>query len=779
MKKKFDFIYNFYERAGIAIVKYRWIALISLVAITFIAIMGLTNTDIDISTDDWFKEGEMILEDHKEFEKKFGNNEYVAFFIESEDVFSYKTLSMMRKLSNDLLSEVEFAEEILSIAETDVYLNIDGEIVNQQLVPDPLPSNISDYEKIRSLAMSKPELFNIIISSDSKQTWLILKLKPFPEEEDSDTLAQDRVGLKILEILSRPEYRDYSIKANGAVIMSIEEMEYIQTVTPRLVSIAMIVSLVVLALFLRSFRGVIIPIISTILTLIIVFGFMGHLQVKLVAVLLSLPVFLTLVISIGYSIHLFNIFKRNFISTGNRKKSVILAVRETGWPIFFTAMTTIAALLSFCFIPLLPLKWLGAVSAALIFTTYLIVMVLTPALLSFGKDKAASGRVSEKRVLWSDRYLRKLGGIVNRKSKLIMTIFIIVILIFSWGITKAEIGSDLKRTYGEKIPFVSRIIQISESEIGYFYSYNITLDFNKADSVINPEILKNLEIYADDIGSRNHVRKVISSLPLFKEMNKLLNNNNSTFYSIPETVDELESIISIYESESSTSINTWISDDYSTLRLEVAIDAISDKAMRQDISFIEERANQLFPDAKLAITGMMPTMVAINTNITQGLITSLIIALAVICVLLMIVFKSVKTGLIGMIPNITPVIIVGGAMGLLNIPLDFLTMTMLPMILGLAVDDTIHFVNHAYIEFQNCRNYEETIKRTLSVTGRALFMTSFIIISAFGIYFTADMKAQVNFGIFITLGISSALIADYFITPVCMKWFKPFGKESS
>ena len=117
-------------------------------------------------------------------------------------------------------------------------------------------------------------------------------------------------------------------------------------------------------------------------------------------------------------------------------------------------------------------------------------------------------------------------------------------------------------------------------------------------------------------------------------------------------------------------------------------------------------------------------------------------------------------------------------MGHLNFPLDFMTMTMLPMLLGLAVDDTIHFITHANVEYSRLGDYRKAIERTLTVTGRALFMTSFIIVAAFAVYLTADMWAMVNFGIFITLGISSALAADYFITPVCLKWLKPFGKKA-
>ncbi len=779
LKKNLEFIYDSFEKIGQFFVKYRWVVIAGLALILAGAIIGFPKLKLDISTDDWLKEGEKIEKAQKEFEKLFGNNEYAAFLIKADDVFSQEILTMMRKLGNDLLTEVEFAHSVDSLAHMNLFVNEDGEIIRNPLVPDEIPGTGNDLEDIRQLAFSKKHIVNNMVTDDSKDAWLILKLDPFPEinEDIIEESPIDRVGKKILEILARPEYQKFNIKPTGSVVMSVEEMEYIQNETPKLVMTAIIVSLIVLGLFLRSFRGVIIPVISAVLSVTIIFGYMGHLGIKIIANLMSLPVFLTLVISIGYSIHIINIFKRQFLSHGKRKEAVITAVRETGWPIFFTAMTTIGALSSFSFIALLPLQWLGLVCASLIFCAYLVVMILTPILLSFGKDKIIKQDIIPGKVIWTDKYFKKLAEWVYKNSKIIMVVFLLVMVTFTWGATRVEIGSDILRTYGNKMQFVKRILEITESEIGYFYSYNVSLNFKELGNAKDLEVLKNLETFTSKLKDLENVKKVDSCLHLFKNMNQLLNGDNPDFYTIPENIMKTEQIYSLLDKYKNEEITTlWISEDQSTFRIKIAASAMTDREMRKNIASVEKISAELFPGAELNITGMIPTMVVINTNITEGLIKSLFAALMVILILLMIVFRSIKTGFIGMIPNITPVIIVGGTMGIFKIPLDFMTMTMLPMILGLAVDDTIHFITHANVEYNKTKNYQKAIETTLFVTGRSLFMTSFIIVAAFAIYFTADMQAQVNFGLFITLGIISALLADYLITPVCMKWFKPFGK---
>lgn len=164
-------------------------------------------------------------------------------------------------------------------------------------------------------------------------------------------------------------------------------------------------------------------------------------------------------------------------------------------------------------------------------------------------------------------------------------------------------------------------------------------------------------------------------------------------------------------------------------------------------------------------------------RLNSGQIQSFLIAICIVALLLALVFGSIRLGLIGMIPNIAPALAVGGVMGLLDIPLDMMTSTIMPMILGLAVDDTIHFINHSHLEFSRCGNYNQTIRRTFSVVGIALVLSTVIISANFFVYATSDAKQFFNLGMLSVVGMVSALLADLFITPVLVKSFKIFGKE--
>jgi predicted RND superfamily exporter protein len=167
----------------------------------------------------------------------------------------------------------------------------------------------------------------------------------------------------------------------------------------------------------------------------------------------------------------------------------------------------------------------------------------------------------------------------------------------------------------------------------------------------------------------------------------------------------------------------------------------------------------------------------VQNYIAKGEIVSFLIALVLIGILMMLVFRNVKTGLIGMIPNLAPVLVVGGLMGYLEIPLDMITMVIIPILLGLAVDDTIHFISHSKLEFLRTGSYRTGIQTTFRTVGKAIFMTSFILIAAFSVYMTSIAAFFIHLGVLMAAGVLSALLADYCITPILVNWSKPFGKS--
>lgn len=781
MLQKLEKVNLFFEKLAKEIVKRRWVVIAACLVLTVIAGIGLPRIQLDNSIEGWFMEGAEIEKAQDEFEKRFGNSDFVAFLVEADDVFSADILKMLRRLARDLENEVEFAKEVTSIADMEFSYAEGEEIIIEDLMPDPVPEDPRELARIKERAMSKDFLKDRIFTADASKTWVMLELYPFPEdwEKKYSESPTNLVGKKVLEILKREKYADYNIKSTGMPVLSVEEMQFAEMEMGKLTGLAILVSIIVLIIFLRSLRGVLIPLITTIVSIVIVFGMMGLLGIKINATMMSVPVFLGFAVSIGYSIHVFNFYKRQKRLKGKNKEAVYFAVKQSGWPIFFTAMTTIASLLSFYFISLVPIQWLGLTSAACIISVYLLVMTLLPALLSFEKDRDARKLPSAEKIKRTDRYFDRLSGFVFKYSLPILIIFVLLAGILAYGMTKIEIDIDTKRSYGTRVPYVNRMLEIARTKIGSFLSYDLTLDFKKQDAVKDPEVLARFNQFTEIVEKRPYTKRTSSILHILKDMNKLLHQDKAEFYRLPKTRTMVAQQLFLYEMAGGSNASQWVNSDYSTLRLMVEVSDMDADQIQATLDFLDQQAAELFPEAEFAVVGSLPQFFMLNKYIAVGQIKSFAIAIAVIALLLMIVFRSIKTGLIGLIPNITPAITIGGLMGFLNIPLDFMTVTMMPMILGLAVDDTIHFISHAGMHFQEEGEYKKALRKTYHVVGKSLFMTSVILIAAFSVYYASTINMFVTFGLFVTLGIASALLADYLVTPVLLKWTKAFGPENN
>jgi predicted RND superfamily exporter protein len=483
-----------------------------------------------------------------------------------------------------------------------------------------------------------------------------------------------------------------------------------------------------------------------------------------------------LAVSIGYSIHIFIFFKRKFLTTGQRKESIIYAVGHTGWPIFFTAATTIAALFSFLFVSIKTVRWMGLSAGVCVIAAYIIVMLFTPAILSFGKNRKPHPEYAAKGGGRVEHLLVKFSGWVFKHPVKIVTVFTIIVVVLIFGITKLEVDMSMKKM-GLKVPFRASLWHINHTKVGAMWSYDVTLKFNETDKAKDPAVLKKLDMLAAEISKFPAVKRASSLTDIVKDLNRVMHSDSAEYYAIPDNKELVSQLLLLYEMSGGTEAENWVDYDYTVLRVSADVDDFEAKEFEKQWTYLEKRTSELFPNAKCGVVGTAVQFSTMATYITKGQIRSLLIALIVITILMTIVFSSIKTGLIGMIPNIAPAIFAGGLMGYMDTPLDMMTMIIGPMILGLAVDDTIHFINHCKLEFFRRGNYKEAIRETFRTVGTALTITSLIIVLGFVAYLTSLDKFYSNLGGYTIVAILAALLADFFVAPVLILWTKPFGKE--
>jgi len=767
-----------FHRMAETIVRLRWLNILLFFLITGFCVNGMKQIQLDTSWDNWFLENDPMKIADDEFKAIFGNNEFVAVLVEVDDVFTPEVLATIRELGAELKAKVPFSDDVLSITDCEFTEGNEEGLTISDLVPDPVPQSKEVLETIRNKALDRELFVNRIVSDDSRQTWILLRMKTYPKKwRNEQNIGPDiAAGMAASQIIGQEKYKLLNPKGAGLPVLAFDKTSFFKKETARNMGLSLIATVIVLALAIRTVTGVVLPMFIAFATIIITFGIQGYLRVKVDPSMILVPVYLGLAVAIGYAIHLFGFFNRHLAETGKRKEAVFFAVSECGWPLFFTALTTMGALLSFHFVRVQTIRWIGSTASALVAVTFLLTLVLIPSVLSFGKDREPESRKPHHR---TTGLLNALSHRVLAHPTAVAATFMGIFLLSAAGIFRLEVSFDIIKSFGLKIPYVAKIHHVANSKVGSLYSYDLTVTFPEEGDAKVPSNLKTFETLIGEAEGYELTKRVTSLIPIIKDMNRSLHSGDNAYHTIPESRQMVAQLLLLYENAGGAEAEKWVDYDYQRLRMQIEMGDYNSSKARAELERLQAQAEILFPDATIGLAGSIAKFTFMQTIVSKGQLISFSIALGVVTLLMMVVFGSVKIGLIAMIPNIAPAMAIGGLMGWADIPLDMMTITIMPMLLGLAVDDTIHFINHCRLEFQRTGDYETSIRRTFTTIGVAICMTSVIITANFATYTTSVAKVYVHMGILTGIGIMTALAADLFVTPVLLLKIKPFGEETS
>lgn len=775
-------INEFFGRYASFLLKWRWISIVLFVAILAASFIGMSKMVQQTSFDDYFIEGDPMLVKTNEFKENFGNDYFVGVLTECDDHFTKENLTIMRELAEELLDSLSYSDKITSLVDLEFMLGTDDGMEIVQIVPDEIPETGSpEMEQIRTLAYSKPQVARKLISQDGKNAWTLVKLRTFPPEEEwklTSNISPDIVtGEEVSRIITKDKYASLHPRATGMPYVTQQKSAYIGKEMGRLVMIAAIICIIVMLIMTRSMRGIVCPLLSVVGGVVITFGIAGFSQMYVDSTVLMIPAILAFAVAIAYNIHIFSYFNQCMRRHGKRKQAIVETMSEIGWSVVFCGITTIISLMSFMVIPIRPMKCVGMTSSLTILFVLFTTLLMTPVLLSFGKDMNPKPGIDGKGGSRLSRAMERLYNFTFKYSKPIVIIFAVVCLALSIGLWKIEPAFDIERTMGMGVPYVKDVLAVGRSELGALYSYDVVIEFENEDDAKQPANLKKLEQLEDLVKTYPLTKRTNSILDIIKDLNQTLNGGDKDYFRIPDNEESVAQMLMLYENAGGSEAEYWMDYSYKRLRLMVEISDFNSGEVERELNDLTQKTSEMFPGVTMTAVGNIPQYTTMMQYLVRGQMQSFLISVLIIAIVLMIAFQSVRVGLIGLIPNLMPAIFVGGFMGLAGIPLDMMTATLIPMMLGMAVDDTIHFFNHSKLEFERMPNYSVAIRKTFRVVGVAIVTTSIITSAVFACFATSACTMCINFGVLAVIGILSALLADLFITPLLVKKFNVYGKE--
>ena len=777
-------INDWFEKFGRFEVKHRWAFLICLIIVTVLGTLGLSRLKLDNGEEDWFDDWETTKQNQDHFEDIFGSTDSLLAHIKAKDVFDPEVLAMIDELGDELLQNVPYAESITSLMELSIPVGTEDGFEISSPFEDGVPQDPEELARKKAFILSRESLVNTLVSADSTETWLIVNLEQYSENM---TDAMVKIASPAMKIFNDPKYKSdkWEIRPAGMSYTEFEEEAVTMNQLITRILTGFLVMLVCLTVFIRSLRGIVVPSISTVGALTTTLGFSGWMGIKGNNSMIMITVLLSMALAVGYSVHYINSFKMYFRKTGKRKESIVMGIRDSGWALFFTVITTMAGMLSFLAAGIKPMRWVGGITAATVFAVFAYIIILLPVLYSFGKDKSPDPTyVNAEGATKSDLRVETMGKAILNKKWITVIVTLLITAAVIPGIFKIKVNMNYSDMMGERTPYIKRLLEITRSQLGSQYDYEVLIEYADEDAIKNPQVLKNMDILAERIGTLSQTKvsngkpRVSSVTKIVKEMNRTLNEDNPDAYVIPDDQDLVTQIMFLYEISGGKDLYDYISEDFRAAYLQIELSGYDGEEIVKNLAEVKKWVAELFPDAQNAgVVGQVVQYAQMNGKLVRGSIKSIGTSLIIILILLMLAFTSLRTGFIAMIPNVVPIILIGGIMGYAAVNLDMITAMIMPMILGIAVDDTIHFTNHIKYHFELTGNYRSAIENSYREIGKTMIMTTIILCAMFAIFLTSTMNVLVNIGWLSVVGLGSALIADYTITPVLLYITKPFGAK--
>ena len=772
-----------------------------LVLLFLFLITGLNyskNFKLDASSETLLLEGDPDLKYLKEINERYNSREFLVLtYTPNEKMISDQSINNLLSLKYKLQS-LEWVHSVITLLDVPLLNSTDDTLSDKLKNFSTLKSEGIDKDRGFKEILESPVFKNFVISENGQTSGIIVyikedkiinTIKDKKKLEDYKNNKKEENHKNILEI--RDVINDYNkvakIHLGGIPMIADDMMSYIKN-DIIIFGVGVLVFIIITLWFIfKKIVWVIIPLSSCIFSVIIMTGMLGLIGWK-VTVISSNFIALMLILTMAMNIHMSTRFLQIKTEFANEKKIKILerTTQKMFLPIMYTALTTICAFLSLIFSGIKPVIDFGWMMTLGLITSLLTTFTLLPAMLSVLSDTNVFNLKSNK----DSKITKTLSNLALNYKKLIFSITIVIIILSIFGISKLRVENSFIN-YFSKDTEIYKGMKLIDDQLGGTTPLEIILKFPKQDENVDSEEddwgdgeiednekywftkdkidkINNVHNYLENV---EHVGKVLSFSSVLKVAEKLNNNNplgslemGVLYTKLPDNIKK-------------EIVNPYISIENSEARISLRIKDSDENLRRNDLINkikvdLQDKLNLKEDEFRLA------GVLIIFNNLLQSLFKSQILTLGFVMIgiflMFVILFKNIKLSIIGVVPNFIAAFFILGIIGIFGIPLDMMTITIAAITIGIAVDNSIHYIYRFKEEYFKIKDYNKTLKLCHSTVGVAILNTSITIVFGFSILILSNFIPTIYFGIFTGLAMLVAMILVLTLLPSLIIKFRPF-----
>jgi predicted RND superfamily exporter protein len=611
-----------------------------------------------------------------------------------------------------------------------------------------------------------PFISGLLVNTEANVTAIYLEL----DDNVNSYIVRSQVIGDMMDVLS--EYQNsYEFRIAGIPYF---RNQYVNLLNAEIVMYISISSVLIIGLLWGLFgnlRGILIPIgivwltiLLTVAVVVITGGYFEILSSTIAPILLC--------VGIADSVHLLSKYQDSRFSgmaTGPALRETIMIL---GTATLMTSITTAIGFATLATSNVIPMKRFGIYTAAGVMIAFVITIFLLPTLLPYFKDPAGQKGPHNFVHDWLGEKLAKIYSFVIVYYRPIVLSTLLLTIIFGVAATGIRVNGKIFDDVGPDQQVMKDSRFFSE-RISPQFPLEFIIDTGVSEGAFDPVLIQKLDEFENYLISIPEIERTTSLATLLKQVHQLMSPNENDDSGLPGSRELIAQYMVLVELSDADGVDRLVDFDYSTIRVATNIQDAGSYRVNQIREQIEPWIQEHFSDQQVIITGTSILVADLTQNIVRSLGWSIALAFRFISLLMGVLFKDIRLVLISILPNVIPLIIAAGTMGFLGIDLKPSTAVIFTIAFGIAVDDSIHYLARLRIEITRTASLTEALSITTQRTGRAIVLTSVILIAGFGTLATSAFTSTMLMGALTSLTIITAFLADVFFLPALLYWVNP------
>ncbi|MGY6374063.1 efflux RND transporter permease subunit [Vibrio parahaemolyticus] len=755
--------------------KYSLLVLLATIFLIIVATIGGKNLYFRGDYDIFFDGTNKQLLAFDEIQTTFAKTDNLAIVIAPEDgdIFTPQTLSLIQKITVDAW-QVPYSSRVDSIANYQHTEAFDDELLVEDLLYSEYELTPERISKVKSIALSEPVLKSALVSEKGDVTVVNITVQ-LPEMDK--TAEVEEVVSSINAMIDRYQraYPDVTFHKAGIIAMNHAFMTAAQDDSSTLVPTMLVVILVFLTIMLRSILSVIATLIVIIGSVMATMGISGWAGMFLSTATVNVPT-LIMTLAVADCVHVIATMRQSMKNGFTKAQSIERSIALNFVPILITSVTTAIGFLMMNMSDSPVLRDFGNLSALGVMVACLLSVTLLPALL-----KLLPIHVKMETSQDQKHVMVRLGDFVVSQRRALLPLSVVVIVVCASLIPLNKVNDESVEYFGQRNEF-RQAADFMEERISGMTNISIAIKTNESQGIAAPDFLNTIGEFSSWLRDQPETDHVATLADVYKRLNKNMHGDDEAYYSLPQARELAAQYLLLYEMSLpyGLDLNNQINVDKSSIKMVLTVANLGSV----ELVDLENRIYQWFAEhaPQYQVVASSPSLMFAHIGETNmaSMLSTLPITLVLISALLIFALRSVRLGLISLMPNIAPAVIGFGLWALISGEINLGLSVVVTLTLGIVVDDAVHFLSKYQRARREGQTAEQAVRYAFHTVGRALWITTVVLVSGFSVLAMSSFRLNADMGQLSAIVIFIALVVDFLFLPTLLMLFdkKAYLQES-